>query len=118
MWAVLALEAVYWVVCTAWSGRTLGKRLVGTRVVHGSGRSVGVAAAIVRYAVTSVGTWTSTLLVPAGSSDATEMIAVTAASVWLCLVYGLVLSQPLHMGLHDRAARTIVVVERRRRRRD
>jgi uncharacterized RDD family membrane protein YckC len=47
-WALLALATGYYVVCEAASGATLGKRMVGIRVVGEDGDQVTFGAALVR----------------------------------------------------------------------
>jgi uncharacterized RDD family membrane protein YckC len=47
-WALLALATGYYVVCEAASGATLGKRMVGIRVVGEDGEHVTFGAALVR----------------------------------------------------------------------
>lgn len=47
-WALLALGVGYYIVCEAAAGATLGKRMVGIRVVGESGEHVTVGAAVIR----------------------------------------------------------------------
>jgi uncharacterized RDD family membrane protein YckC len=47
-WLLLALVVGYYVVCEAATGMTLGKRIVGIRVVAEDGRHITVGAAVVR----------------------------------------------------------------------
>ncbi|MFL6037931.1 MAG: RDD family protein [Gaiellaceae bacterium] len=47
-WAFVMLAVAYYVICEAMSGATLGKRMVGIRVVGEDGEHVTFAAAVVR----------------------------------------------------------------------
>lgn len=47
-WALVALGLGYYVVCEALTGMTVGKRIVGIRVVAEDGEHVGLGAAVVR----------------------------------------------------------------------
>ena len=47
-WVLVALAVAYYVVCEAGTGATLGKRIVGIRVVGEEGEDVTLGAAIVR----------------------------------------------------------------------
>jgi uncharacterized RDD family membrane protein YckC len=47
-WALIALGVGYYIVCEALSGMTVGKRIVGIRVVAEDGDHVGLGAAVVR----------------------------------------------------------------------
>lgn len=47
-WALLALGLGYYILCEALTGMTVGKRMVGIRVVAEDGEHVGLAAAVVR----------------------------------------------------------------------
>jgi len=97
--AALVVVAAYHVVLTARDGRTLGKAAVRTKVVDvdtGAVPSLGQAAR----------RW---LTVIAGSLVA----AVIPALDLVAAIYGLVvllpiLSGPLHRGIHDRVASTVV----------
>jgi len=48
VWALLALSVGYYILCEALTGMTVGKRIVGIRVVATDGEHVGVGAAVVR----------------------------------------------------------------------
>lgn len=80
----------FWLLHTFWNGQTLGKKLFGIRVVAESGGSMGVGQVAVRQAVESV-------------------------LVWFCclgalLDLGWILFDPRKQALHDKAARTVVVI--------
>jgi len=97
--AALVVVAAYHVVLTARDGRTLGKAAVGTRVVDlESGAVPSPGQALRRW-----------LTVIAGSLVA----AIAPALDLVGAIYGVVvlvpiLSGPLHRGLHDRVASTVV----------
>jgi uncharacterized RDD family membrane protein YckC len=101
--ATMAMAAAYSIACTTLTGRTVGKRVLGTRVVDATtGRPPHVGAATTRWLVISGGA------VVVGLAPAFEPLA----GVW-CLVALLpILGRPLHRGLHDRAAGTVVTAAR------
>jgi uncharacterized RDD family membrane protein YckC len=86
--AALVLFFTYYVVCEGLFGRTLGKRLVGLRVVAEDGSPIYLGAAFLRNLLRIV--------------DAFFFYLVAAVSVW---------SSPTRQRLGDRAARTFVVVD-------
>ena len=47
-WVILALFLGYYILCEAITGMTLGKRMVGIRVVADDGEHVGINAAVIR----------------------------------------------------------------------
>jgi uncharacterized RDD family membrane protein YckC len=47
-WALVALGLLYYIVCEALTGMTIGKRIVGIRVVAEDGEHVSLGAAVVR----------------------------------------------------------------------
>jgi uncharacterized RDD family membrane protein YckC len=47
-WALVALGLLYYIVCEALTGMTIGKRIVGIRVVGEDGEHVSLGAAVVR----------------------------------------------------------------------
>jgi uncharacterized RDD family membrane protein YckC len=102
VFVVLAASALYEVLLVAYDGQTLGKRVVGLAVVDDvSGDIPTTSQAVRRWLVLSA---------------AGTVIAVASTS-WLAFVFDLavlllVLQPPLHRGLHDRAAGTIVMKER------
>jgi uncharacterized RDD family membrane protein YckC len=99
VFVVLAASALYEVLLIAYDGQTLGKRVVGLAVVDDvSGDIPTTSQAVRRWLVLSA---------------AGTVIAVASTS-WLAFVFDLavlllVLQPPLHRGLHDRAAGTIVM---------
>jgi uncharacterized RDD family membrane protein YckC len=95
---VVALAAVYDIGGVATWGRTLEKRIVGTRVVSISSESLRPWQAVVRFAVYAVPIFVCSAV---GSRIGTE--------AWALIVLLPVLRPPLHRGLHDLAARTIVI---------
>lgn len=85
-WLFLALGIGYYVVCEATTGATLGKRMVGIRVVGEDGEHPTLGAAVVRNLLRLVD------------------------SLFFYLVGGIfALSSPLGQRLGDRAAHTVVV---------
>jgi uncharacterized RDD family membrane protein YckC len=96
------IVALYTVGTVAVTGRTVGKRLLGLRVADlATGTIPDLRAATVRWAVASAPALAS-LLLPARSPLARLLPLVTIA------VYLGILRGPLHRGLHDHAAGTIV----------
>ena len=97
--ATLALQGVtgvYFVVLTAVRGQTVGKALARTRVVDlETGRIPTWTASFIRWAV------------PAA------VAAVPVVGLAVLVVYGWLLVDPQRQGLHDKAARTLVVDSRR-----
>jgi uncharacterized RDD family membrane protein YckC len=82
---VLVLQMIYDVILTVSGGATPGKRIAGIRVVRAdTGQPPGLGAVVLRTLVLNVLTW-----------------VITGLSA--------VLDEKRHRGLHDRAARTIVV---------
>jgi uncharacterized RDD family membrane protein YckC len=100
-WRVTAvvLTCLYEIIAVAVWGRTLGKVVVGTRIVSMSldGR-VRLEHAVVRYLV---------LGAPALVFAAMHLRWLT--TIWTAIIAFGVLRPPLHRGIHDLAARTIVV---------
>lgn len=98
----VATVALYEIVAIAIWGRTVGKLMVGTRVVRLDGiEPVGPRVAGIRWGVVAFGT----LFVVLG------VVGVFLDWLWVAVVYGFVLSAS-RQGLHDRAARTEVVLTR------
>jgi uncharacterized RDD family membrane protein YckC len=85
-WALLAVGLGYYVVCEALTGMTVGKRMVGIRVVDENGEHLSLAAAVVRNVLRLV--------------DAFFFYLVGAIFA---------LASPLGQRLGDRAAGTVVV---------
>lgn len=97
---VLALAAIYSIACTTLTGRTLGKRLLGTRVVdRTTGEPPSPARATIRWLVPAAGSLVAALV-------AADLDPLGAA--WAFVVLLPILQPPLHRGLHDRAAGTVV----------
>lgn len=97
---VLALTAIYSITCTTLTGRTLGKRLLGTRVVHRTtGGRPSPANATIRWLLPAAGSLIAAFVVP----DLDPL-----APGWAFVVLLPILQPPLHRGLHDRAAGTVV----------
>ena len=99
---IIAVFALYQVVATAFWGRTIGKLVVRTRLVRVDGVSPpGLRVAAIRWAVPAA----ASLFLVLG------VVGFFLSWVWTFVVYGLVLTAS-RQGLHDRAARTIVVPSR------
>jgi uncharacterized RDD family membrane protein YckC len=95
----LAISAVYHIGLTAYRGQTLGKVVLGTRTVDlATGEVPPPGQAAIRW-VTAFSPTLFSLAVPAASG---------VASVWLVVVLVPILMPPLHRGIHDRVAGTIV----------
>lgn len=105
---IAALMPAYEIVGVAVWGRTIGKTIVGTRVVVATEGSVpGWKRAALRWAVP----WGPAYLtgwVPAGWG---LFVRAVLGNAWLLAVFWGVLEQPLRQGLHDRVAGTIVVTD-------
>jgi uncharacterized RDD family membrane protein YckC len=92
------LAAVYEIGAVLIYGQTLGKRIVGTRVVNFDSTPLQLWQAVARFAVYL------------GPSVILEALGLSVgADVWILFVVLLILRPPLHRGLHAFAARTIVV---------
>ena len=100
-WAAVVvplLGAAYQVGMHARDGQTLGKKAMGTRVVHqDTGEQISLGQAVVRWAIFLLGTLAAWALDWDG-----------ADALWALLVLLPVLRPPLHQGLHDLAAKTVV----------
>ena len=84
--------AAYYVMFTVSRGQTPGKMLIGTRVVmQQSGQIPGLAASTVRWFVPGV--W----------------VFLPGVSIIAVVIYGWLLFDTLRRGLHDKAAKTVVV---------
>jgi uncharacterized RDD family membrane protein YckC len=88
MLVALVLFFAYYVICEGFFGRTLGKRLLGLRVVAEDGSPIYLGAAFLRNLLRIV--------------DAFFFYLVAAVSVW---------ASPKRQRLGDRAARTFVVLD-------
>jgi uncharacterized RDD family membrane protein YckC len=98
---VFAIVAVYEIAGVALWGQTLGKHAVGTRVVSTDSDALRPAQAVVRFACYGGGAF---VLSAIGAGLVGEL--------WTLLVILPVLRPPLHRGLHDCAAHTIVTPTR------
>jgi uncharacterized RDD family membrane protein YckC len=96
--ASFLLVAVYDIGGVAIWGQTIGKRLLGTKVVNIDGEPLRPWQAVVRFA---------TYGVPSLVFTAVGLRFV--AGTWSLIVLAPVLRPPWHRGLHDLAARTIVI---------
>lgn len=98
----LALVTAYEVGMVAVGGRTVGKALLGTRIVDArTGAAPIPLQAVLRWGALAAGAVVA-LLVPA-------IEGVQVAWIWIVVLP--VLKGPLHQGLHDRLARTVVVAD-------
>ena len=98
IWVVLAVHFVYYVLPTATYGWTLGKLIVSTRVVdRHSLRTPLPLAAGVRWCVLA-----APLAIGLAAGHPTDARALVALAVYMPILWDL-------RGLHDRAARTLVV---------
>lgn len=104
--AMMVLVAGYQIVTIACWGRTIGKTVVGTRVVAAADHSTpGWRRATLRWAVV-VGPLFVTVWLQSGIG---RWIDPILGNVWMIVVYVGVLHHPLRQGLHDRVADTLVV---------
>ena len=104
---VSAVAALYTVGAVALAGRTIGKRLFGLRVADlETGAIPSLRAAVLRWFVPAVPGFVA--LVPAVAGVGWLALALTAAPI---VVYLGVLRGPLHRGLHDHAAGTVVTAD-------
>ena len=94
-----SVNALYLILATALTGQTLGKRLLGIRVVDvATGELPGLRASVIRWAVIAV-----PLLVGWVSP------AVASYTGWFSFAaYVPILKAPQHRGVHDLVAGTIV----------
>ena len=101
---MLAVTAIYTIGTVALTGRTLGKRLFGLRVADvETGGVPAPGAAVIRWVVPAA-PGLLLALAPGGVPDA---VAVPLSLAPLVIYWGVLLG-PLHRGLHDRAASTVV----------
>jgi uncharacterized RDD family membrane protein YckC len=94
-----AVTAGYLILAVTLTGRTLGKKVFGLRVVdHATGELPGLRAAVLRW------------LVPAGPALVGWVSpAVASYTAWFSFVVFLpILKGPQHRGIHDLVAGTIV----------
>ncbi|MEO3888043.1 RDD family protein [Nonomuraea sp. B5E05] len=80
----------FWLLHAFWNGQTLGKKVFGIRVVQENGAKIGVGQAAIRQAVMSALAWT--------------------CCVGLLLDLAWILFDPRKQAIHDKVARTVVVL--------
>jgi uncharacterized RDD family membrane protein YckC len=96
-WLPALAVAAYEVGLVARDGQTIGKKLVGTRVVDvASGGTPSIGMAALR--------WLTVIAIPL----VVEGTGLPDPLEWTTLVLLPVLKPPLHRGLHDRSAATVV----------
>jgi uncharacterized RDD family membrane protein YckC len=94
-----ATTALYLILATALTGQTLGKRVLGIRVVEmATGRLPGLGASVVRWAVPAA---------PALVGWVSPTVA-SYVSWFTFAVFVPILKGPQHRGIHDLVAGTIV----------
>lgn len=104
--AMTVVIASYQVITIACWGRTIGKTVVGTRVVAAVDHSTpGWRRAALRWAVVSGPLFVAVWL----QRGIGQWIGPIVGDVWMIVVYVGVLRHPLRQGLHDRVAGTLVV---------
>ena len=87
--------AAYYIGFTVWRGQTPGKMLIGTRVVmEQTARIPDLGASILRWVVPGV------------------FVFLPGVSVIAAVIYGWLLFDSLRRGLHDKAAKTVVMLAR------
>jgi uncharacterized RDD family membrane protein YckC len=101
--SVLVIESffvfglLYLVVPSALTGQTLGKKIMGIRVIRTDGSKLGWAGAFTRYG-----------LIVGAANLLFMLLQVLAAAIVLMLVLGW-MRNPNKQGMHDRFAKTLVV---------
>lgn len=98
---VFVIAAAYEIVGISVWGQTIGKRIVGTRVVSVVSDELQPAQAVVRFVAYGGIAFVFT-----------TFGLFVVAELWAFLVIAPIIRPPLHRGLHDLAARTIVVPTR------
>lgn len=84
--------AAYYIGFTVWRGQTPGKMLIGTKVVMlRTARIPHLGPSTMRWAIPGI------------------FVFLPGVSVISVVIYGWLLFNPLRQGLHDKAARTVVV---------
>jgi uncharacterized RDD family membrane protein YckC len=96
-----AIAAVYEILGVAIWGQTVGKRVAGTRVVSAVSGDLLPAQAVMRFAA-----YGGLAFIP------TALGIPFVGQLWALVVVLPILRPPLHRGLHDLAARTIVIPTR------
>ena len=105
---IAGLTPAYEIVGVARWGRTVGKTIVGTRVVVATDGSVpGWKRAALRWAVP----WGPSYLTSWAPGVWGFLSLAVLGNAWLLVVYWGVLGHPRRQGLHDRVAGTIVVTD-------
>lgn len=99
--AFFAAGLLYLVVPSAISGSTLGKKLMGLKVVRQDGRKLGLSGAVYRYGLLVVGSYALSLLIP-----------LLGVAIVLFIILGW-MRNPNQQGMHDRFTKTLVVTEAR-----
>ena len=102
-----AVAALYTIGAGAMTGRTVGKRVLGLRVVSlSTGAVPDLRAAVVRWLVPAAPGLLA-LLLPSSTPPALSLaLSLSAIAVYLGVLRG-----PLHLGLHDRFAGTVVTAD-------
>jgi uncharacterized RDD family membrane protein YckC len=91
------LAGVYEVWLTAWRGQTVGKMFMGVQVVDRStGGPISPRSSVIRWA-----TWGVPMILA-------ELLLPSAAPFLVIVVFAPILRPPLHRGLHDLTAHTVV----------
>jgi uncharacterized RDD family membrane protein YckC len=99
--AFFAAGLLYLVVPSAIGGSTLGKKLMGLKVVRQDGRKLGLSGAVYRYGLLVLGSYVLSLLIP-----------LLGVAIVLFVVLGW-MRNPNQQGMHDRFTKTLVVTEAR-----
>ncbi len=87
--------AAYYIGFTVWRGQTPGKMLIGTRVViERTARIPGLGPSTLRWLVPGI------------------FLFLPGVSVLRAVIYGWLVFDILHRGLHDKAAKTVVILAR------
>lgn len=92
---------LYLVLPSALSGSTLGKKLMGLKVIRQDGRKLGLSGAAYRYGLLVLGSYVLSLLIP-----------LLGVAIVLFIVLGW-MRNPNQQGMHDRFTKTLVVTEAR-----
>ena len=107
---LVGVQAAHEVVGVSRWGRTIGKFVVGSKVVDGAtGGLPGRRSSVIRWIVPSV---LSLVALAIGGSTATQVVGSYGSMIWAVVVYMGIFRRPWRQGLHDRAAGTVVVAGR------
>jgi uncharacterized RDD family membrane protein YckC len=101
-WVFIGILAVYFIGFWAWRGQTLGKMLVGAKIVKNDGGKIGIVRALVRYIVYFL------YLLLWGFANSSMFILVIIAIVAIIIVA----SNKKKRGIHDFIAGTVVINSR------